>query len=218
MPPPGPGAGTLLAPLNDEASAQRRAPRTLTSPAGRWKGTSMLVLSRKLKEKLLLPAIGTAVQVLEIKRGVVRLGIEAPPEVAVLREEVANPLAAGGPGQGRRGDRPTARADDHLARRLCDRLQTTGAGPATNLCTTRKGLLVTPPPWNLEPPGSGRRRRHPVRCPWTVRRRRRRRAALPPGRGAARPGRTAFGTTGPRPPGPGPGRTRRAGAHSRRRS
>ena len=53
----------------------------------------MLVLSRKLKEKIVLPTLGTAVQVLEIKRGTVRLGIEAPPEVTVLREEVPDRAA-----------------------------------------------------------------------------------------------------------------------------
>jgi carbon storage regulator CsrA len=50
----------------------------------------MLVLSRKLNEKILLPGTHTAIQVIGIKPGVVRLGIEAPPEVVVLREEVPN--------------------------------------------------------------------------------------------------------------------------------
>lgn len=49
----------------------------------------MLVLSRRLNEKILLPGIGAAVQVVAIRPGVVRLGVEAPPDVAVLREEVA---------------------------------------------------------------------------------------------------------------------------------
>lgn len=48
----------------------------------------MLVLSRKLNEKILLPGTHTAIQVIGIKPGVVRLGIEAPPEVVVLREEI----------------------------------------------------------------------------------------------------------------------------------
>jgi carbon storage regulator CsrA len=48
----------------------------------------MLVLSRKLNEKILLPGTKTAIQIVAIKSGVVRLGIEAPPEVVVLREEV----------------------------------------------------------------------------------------------------------------------------------
>jgi carbon storage regulator CsrA len=48
----------------------------------------MLVLSRKLNEKILLPGTHTAIQVIGIKPGVVRLGIDAPPEVIVLREEI----------------------------------------------------------------------------------------------------------------------------------
>ena len=48
----------------------------------------MLVLSRRLNEKLLIPSIRTAVQVLSIQGGQVRLGVEAPPEIAVFREEI----------------------------------------------------------------------------------------------------------------------------------
>jgi carbon storage regulator CsrA len=48
----------------------------------------MLVLSRRPNEKVLIPSINTAVQVLSIRGGVVRLGIEAPPQVTILREEL----------------------------------------------------------------------------------------------------------------------------------
>ena len=48
----------------------------------------MLVLSRRLKEKIVFPDIDTAVQVLTVRGNVVRLGIDAPPDVVVLREEV----------------------------------------------------------------------------------------------------------------------------------
>jgi carbon storage regulator CsrA len=48
----------------------------------------MLVLSRRPNEKLWFPSIKAAVQVVSIKPGVVRLGIDAPPEVQVLREEL----------------------------------------------------------------------------------------------------------------------------------
>jgi carbon storage regulator CsrA len=55
----------------------------------------MLVLSRRLNEKICFPGFRTAVQVLNLTRGAVRLGIEAPPEVTVLREEVqALPVVA----------------------------------------------------------------------------------------------------------------------------
>jgi carbon storage regulator CsrA len=47
----------------------------------------MLVLSRRPGEKINIPCIGASVQVLSISGGTVRLGIEAPGEVVVLRAE-----------------------------------------------------------------------------------------------------------------------------------
>jgi carbon storage regulator CsrA len=49
----------------------------------------MLVLSRRLDESIVLPGLGVTVRIVAVKRGVVRLGIEAPPHVKVLREELA---------------------------------------------------------------------------------------------------------------------------------
>jgi carbon storage regulator CsrA len=49
---------------------------------------SMLVLARRMNEKLLFPGLDIAVQVVGIKPGLVRLGIEAPDRVRVLRAEV----------------------------------------------------------------------------------------------------------------------------------
>lgn len=49
----------------------------------------MLVLSRRLNEKIVFPSINVAVQVVSVKPGLIRLGIEAPPEITILREEVA---------------------------------------------------------------------------------------------------------------------------------
>ena len=57
----------------------------------------MLVLTRRLREKIIFPAINTTVQVVAVKSGAIRLGIVAPPEVTVLREEVAARAAARGP-------------------------------------------------------------------------------------------------------------------------
>ncbi len=48
----------------------------------------MLVLSRKLHEKVLLPGIDAAIEVVGVKGNTVRLGIQAPPDVVVLREEL----------------------------------------------------------------------------------------------------------------------------------
>ncbi len=57
----------------------------------------MLVLTRRLNERLLFPGLHTAIQVVSIKPGLVRLGIEAPEEVRVLREEVPDRVAQWGP-------------------------------------------------------------------------------------------------------------------------
>jgi carbon storage regulator CsrA len=48
----------------------------------------MLVLTRRVNERLIFPGVQTAVEILAIKPGVVRLGIHAPEEVKVYREEV----------------------------------------------------------------------------------------------------------------------------------
>ena len=52
----------------------------------------MLVLSRRLYEAIVFPGLGITIRVVHVKGGAIRLGIEAPKEVAVLREE----LLAGG--------------------------------------------------------------------------------------------------------------------------
>jgi len=64
----------------------------------------VLVLSRRLNEKIVLPDLGITVQVIEVKGNVVRLGIEAPRDVTVLREELTRPADVP-PG------RPSRRAD-----------------------------------------------------------------------------------------------------------
>jgi carbon storage regulator CsrA len=56
----------------------------------------MLVLSRRLNEKVLFPSINSAVQVVSIQGGTVRLGIEAPPEVTILRAELQDRAAERG--------------------------------------------------------------------------------------------------------------------------
>lgn len=47
----------------------------------------MLVLSRKVGERLVIDG-EIVVQVLEVDRNRIRIGIEAPPEVKILREEL----------------------------------------------------------------------------------------------------------------------------------
>jgi carbon storage regulator CsrA len=49
----------------------------------------MLVLSRRIGEKVVLPDFGITVQVVDVsRRGVVRLGFDAPLDVAIYREEL----------------------------------------------------------------------------------------------------------------------------------
>lgn len=48
----------------------------------------MLVLSRRLGQKIVFPAIQTTIQIASVKPGVVRIGIEAPDNIAVFREEL----------------------------------------------------------------------------------------------------------------------------------
>jgi carbon storage regulator CsrA len=51
----------------------------------------MLVLSRRPTEKVVFPNLGISVQVIRLGGNVVRLGIDAPAEIPVLREELADP-------------------------------------------------------------------------------------------------------------------------------
>ena len=48
----------------------------------------MLVLSRRLNEKVVLPGLNITIHVTAVNGNVVRLGIEAPPDVTIVREEL----------------------------------------------------------------------------------------------------------------------------------
>jgi carbon storage regulator len=48
----------------------------------------MLVLSRRVGERIVLPDSGVVLTVLGIRGGQIRLGISAPQDVAVFREEL----------------------------------------------------------------------------------------------------------------------------------
>jgi carbon storage regulator CsrA len=50
----------------------------------------MLVLSRKENEKVLFPNLGIAFEILRVGGGKVRLGIQAPGDVSVVRDEIAS--------------------------------------------------------------------------------------------------------------------------------
>ncbi len=48
----------------------------------------MLVLSRKVGERIVLPGSGVTVTVLSQRGRTIRLGFDAPPDVLVCREEI----------------------------------------------------------------------------------------------------------------------------------
>jgi carbon storage regulator CsrA len=54
----------------------------------------MLVLSRRLNETIVLPGLNITIQVAAVRGGVVRLGIQAPPQVPVVRGELLQRPAA----------------------------------------------------------------------------------------------------------------------------
>lgn len=80
----------------------------------------MLVLSRRLHEKLILPDLHTSIQVVQIKPHMVRLGIQAPDEIRVLREEVPDRVESWGPAPGEEGPSPLTflRLNQLLQKRL----------------------------------------------------------------------------------------------------
>lgn len=72
----------------------------------------MLVLARRPGQRILFPALNVSVQVVATKGATVRLGIDAPPSISVVREELASQPA-------------TLTASDRQARHdLCGRLNT----------------------------------------------------------------------------------------------
>lgn len=48
----------------------------------------MLVLSRKVQEQICLPGLDIVIKVLEISGGKVRLGIAAPSDISIVRDEL----------------------------------------------------------------------------------------------------------------------------------
>ena len=69
----------------------------------------MLVLTRRPHEKIVLPGLHVTLQVVAVKGGVVRIGIEAPPDVRVLREELVDQSWAAA-GSGRNADKQLCHA------------------------------------------------------------------------------------------------------------
>ena len=53
----------------------------------------MLVLTRRADQKIIFPTVGITIDVLRIKGNVVKIGIDAPADVQVLRQEIAGDLS-----------------------------------------------------------------------------------------------------------------------------
>lgn len=57
----------------------------------------MLVLSRKVGERIVVPQCGLSVTVVAIKGKTVRLALSAPAEIGIYREEIHHPAAEQAP-------------------------------------------------------------------------------------------------------------------------
>ncbi len=88
----------------------------------------MLVLSRKLNEKILFPGIQASVEVVAIRGNVVRLGIQAPHDVVVLREEIKD----------RAGGRESAPPPQALPREVVHQLRNRLNAASLGLALLRK--------------------------------------------------------------------------------
>lgn len=72
----------------------------------------MLVLSRRKQQEVLFPNLGITVQVLQIRGQIVKIGIEAPKDVPVIRREVLDAESYDSP----------PNSDDHLSHQLRNEL------------------------------------------------------------------------------------------------
>jgi carbon storage regulator len=67
------------------------SPATLLRAADETEIARVLVVSRKMGERILI-GDKIAITVVKVSSGSVRIGVEAPPELAVMREELAEEL------------------------------------------------------------------------------------------------------------------------------
>lgn len=76
----------------------------------------MLVLSRRVDQRIVFPNLGVKLQLLRIQGNQVRIGIEAPPSVEILRDELVDETT----------DQSDARARAVLSHALCNKLNKIG--------------------------------------------------------------------------------------------
>ena len=96
----------------------------------------MLVLSRRAEETLVFPNLGIKLSVLKVTGKVVKLGVEAPPDVKVLRSEL--PVHAS---DGEGGDSP---ADEQTLHRLRNELNAVRLGLRLLQTGIEKGVEAPP--------------------------------------------------------------------------
>lgn len=82
----------------------------------------MLVLSRKEREKILLPTLGITLELLRIQGRTARIGIDAPDDVPIYRHEIAEHRSVAFT-----SDADLRASIDRLARAVRDRLDTSSA-------------------------------------------------------------------------------------------
>jgi carbon storage regulator CsrA len=96
----------------------------------------MLVLSRRPDEKILLPSVRTTIQVVSVKGSVVRLGIEAPPDITVLRGELQPRTPE------RRPDAPTSASNEACSQALRHLIRNRLNGATIGLALLRQQVLA----------------------------------------------------------------------------
>jgi carbon storage regulator CsrA len=99
----------------------------------------MLVISRGLREKVLFPSIDVSVQVVSTKQGVVPLGIEAPPDVAIFRQEVLDRIQGQEAGEPPISRRSAMSPLDQMIHRIRNRLNIATVGLALLRRQSRAG-------------------------------------------------------------------------------
>jgi carbon storage regulator CsrA len=80
----------------------------------------MLVLTSRVHEKIILPEVRTAIEVVAIQSGSVRLGIDAPEEVRILRESIPDRVAEWGPAPETADQAPTLNQVNQLIQKRLD--------------------------------------------------------------------------------------------------
>jgi len=69
---------------------------SLVTPAARWRERNpiVLVLTRRSNEKLSFPQVGITVHFIRVQAGHVKVGVDAPRDIAIVRDEIADGRAA----------------------------------------------------------------------------------------------------------------------------